>query len=206
MADPQMPPLGGPSLDAEEKAMKSGKGGMIAGSIVVVLLILGAGAWALMSGGDGDRYGDFGRTVNGNHSTYWLQFWSCALQSGQQYDRIRTNSDLSAELDQRASRGGTRYGAMVRDRCLPKLAEMQDKTASLIPPDDLKDQIRDLGAAVGELRSGWSEYIAYLDQNGSNPYDHDAAEEHVAKIEKGWYDYKRAFKAVNDGVRAKIGQ
>jgi len=203
MAEQQPPTLGGPSLEADEKAMKSG-GGMIAAAVVVVILILGAGAWALLSGGESDRYGEFGRTVNGNHSHYWLDFWSCSFQSGQIYDRVRTNDDLASELDQRASRGSTRYGAMVRDRCLPKLAEMQDKTASLIPPDDLRDQIRDLGTAIGEVRSGWSEYIAYLDQHGAD-YDHDDAQEHVVKIEKGWYDYKRAFKNVNDRVRTKIG-
>jgi hypothetical protein len=200
----QQPPLGGPSLDAEEKAMKSGKGGMIAGSIIVVLLLVAAGAWAMMSGGDADQYGNFGRTVNGNHSTYWLQFWACSLQNATAYDGVRTNDDLAAVLDQRAARGTNRYGGMVRDRCLPKLAEMQDKTRSLLPPEDLREQIRGLGDAISEVRSGWSEYIAYLDANATT-YDREAALEHVVKIEKGWYDYKRAFKAVNDGVRTKLG-
>jgi hypothetical protein len=202
MADVQ-PPLGGPSLDAEEKAMKGGKGGMIAGTIIVLLLLGGAGTWAVMSGGETDRYGEFGRTVNGIHSTDYVQFWACALQSGTAYDRMRTNEDLGAALDQRATRGGTRFGARVRDACMPKLADMKPKIDSLLPPEDLRTQIRELGVGVDELRSGWSEYIAYLDQHGS-PYDHDDALDHVVKIEKGWFDYKHAFKNLNDHLRAKI--
>lgn len=198
------PPLGGASLDAEEKAMKGGKGGMIAGTIIVVLLLGGAGTWAVMSGGESDQYGEFGRTVNGMHAADYLQFWACALQSGSAYDNLRTNADLGAAIDLRAGRGGPRYGARIRDTCMPKLADMRPKIESLMPPADLRNQIHDLGVGVEELRTGWSEYIAYLDQHGT-PYDHDDAAEHVLKIEKGWYDYKHAFKAVNDHLRTKIG-
>lgn len=208
MAEPTNAPLGsplgaGPSFEDEERAMRSGKGRMIAAMVVAVL---GAGAlltWFMLQGGATNSYREFGKTINGAHNDQWLKFWECSLQSGAAYGRLHNNTDLKDALDQRASRGGPRFGALVRDRCMPKLAAMHEKYATLLPPEDLVTEVRAVAAAVDALRTGWSEYIAFLDASGTT-YDPETSGEPIMKIARAWFDYKTAFNALNRKLRTKI--
>jgi hypothetical protein len=194
--------LGG-SIEAEERAMRSGKGGMIAGAIVAVLAIGGLAAYLLVSGDDKTTYREFGKTVNGLHGSAWLEFWTCALQSGAQYDRLRNNLDLKAALDQRAERGGGRYGALLRDRCMTHLGRGHDALAALLPPPDLQEDVRALQKAVTDLRGAMSEYIAFLDAQGT-AYDPESSGPAIDKIARAWFEYKQAFNALNRKLREKI--
>ena len=112
-------PLGGPSLEDEERAMRSGKGPMLAVMVVAVLAVVGGLGWYMTRGDEAAVYREFGKSVNALHNDQWLKFWECALQSGNAYERLRNNTDLKNALDQRAGRGGPRFGALVRDRCAP---------------------------------------------------------------------------------------
>jgi hypothetical protein len=194
--------LGG-SIEADERAMRSGKGGMIAGALIAILAVGGAAGYLLLRGDDTAVYREFGKTVNGIHGSEWLEFWTCALQSGVQYDRIRNNADLKTALDQRAGRGGARYGALLRDRCMAHLGRGHDKLAALMPPPDLQEDVRALQKGVTDLRGAVSEYIAFLDAQGSS-YDPETAGPAIEKIARAWFDYKQAFNAINRKLREKI--
>ena len=196
-------PVSGPSLEDEERAMRSGKGKMLAAMFVAVLAAGALFTWYLFQGDAANSYREFGKTVNGVHNAQWLKFWECSLQSGNALGRIRNNVDLKTALNQRASRGGPRFGSLVRDRCMPRLGEMHDKYAALLPPDDLKEEVRAVAAAADALRSGWSEYIAVLDASGA-AYDADVADPALSKIAQAWFDYKTTFNALNRKIRTRI--
>jgi len=209
MAEPTNAPLGsplggsGPSLEDEERAMKSGKGRMLAAMVAAVLVFGGLFGWYLLQGDASNSYREFGKTVNGIHNEQWLKFWECSLQSGAAYDRITTNTELKTALDQRASRGGARFASLVRDRCMPLLGALHDKYAALLPPDDLKAEVRAVGEAGDGLRTGFSEYIAFLDAAGTS-YDAETSGPPIMKIARAWFDYKNAFNVLNRKLRTKI--
>ena len=191
MAEPTNAPLGSPqaggSYEDDEKAMRSGKGRMLA-AMVVAVLATGIGlTWFVMQGDASNSYREFGKTVNGVHNNQWLKFWECSLQSGAAYERVKTNTDLKLALDQRASRGGARFGGLIRDRCMPRLAE----------------KVRAVATAADALRTGFSEYIAFLDAAGAS-YDAETSGPPIMKIAKAWFDYKNAFNALNRELRKKI--
>ena len=183
--------------------MRSGKGRMLAAMIVAVLASAGGLTWYMFQGDAANSYREFGKTVNGVHNNQWLKFWECSLQSGAAYERVRNNTDLKAALDQRASRGGPRFGRLVRETCMPNLAQMHDKYAALLPPDDLKEEVRAVATAADALRTGFSEYIAFLDAAGAT-YDPETSGEPIMKIAQAWFDYKNAFNALNRKIRTRI--
>jgi hypothetical protein len=199
------PPLTLAALEAEEKAMQGGKGRMLAAMIVAALLAVGAIVFLLISGGE-NPYGKFGQNINGIRQAHFDQFWACALR-GADLTEVRNNDQLREQINVRATRGRARYGATVRDECLPKLSEVEPKLAALIPPVDVVTQVRDLSDATRRLRSGWSDFIAHLDGlTGDTQYDPEAAQREVAAIEKAWFDYRRVHTKLNDVVREQLAQ
>lgn len=212
MADPNenlgvgggMPPLGPVgSLEAEEKALKKGKGRMLAGMIVAAIAAVAFLVWYMSSGGE-DAYGTFGRNINGYDQQYFDQFWGCSLQ-GVDLRNIRTNDDLRGEIHERAARGGPRYAAHVRERCMPKLAEMEPKLTALIPPEDMAAKLTELNETVQRLRAAWGDFAGYL-ENLEGGYDEDDADEKVGQIARAWYDYSRTHNELNRSVREKLGR
>jgi hypothetical protein len=200
---PPSSPLGGPSLEAEEKAMKSGKGRMLAVMILAVVAAVAGLVLYMASGGEEEAYGTFGRNVNGLRRDHFDTFWGCALR-GANLDDVRTNEDLAAAINQRATNGKTVYARHLRDDCMPFLADLEPKLLTLIPPEDLADKLRELGAAVGALRSAVSAYVAYIEGLGDAPYDAEDASEHVTAVARGWYDYKRVHNEINRAVAEKL--
>jgi hypothetical protein len=196
-------PLGGSSYEDDEKAMRSGKGRMMAAMIFAVLASIGGVTWYVLQGDTVNTYSEYGRSVNGIHRDQWQKFWACALQSPQAYDRIANNTELKAALDLRAGRGGPRFGRLVRETCMPRLAEMHEKYATLLPPPDLAEKTRAVATAADALRNGWSEYIAFLDASGAT-YDPETSGPPIMKIARAWFDYKNAFNALNSELRKKI--
>lgn len=190
------------SLEDDERAMKKGKGRMIAGMAIAGLAAVVAIVLYLASGGD-EAYSSFGKKVNGRDQQFYDAFWGCVLQ-GYDLDRIRSDQDLRNQLNLRARNGRSQFGAMVRDECLPKLSELEPALASINPPEGMADPLRGLTDAVGELRGAWSDYIAYLDGLGDEPYGQDAASEHVGRIAKAWYDYSVALSELNKELKEHL--
>ncbi len=191
------------SLEAEERAMKKGKGRMIAAMVAAVLAVVGVVVFLLLPN-DGDAYEKLGRNINRLDAEHFDQFWACALQ-GADVAGFRNDGELRTQLNLRASRGGKRYGQHLRDSCLPKLADFGPNLQALIPPDDLQAPLRDLVASVDALRGATSDYAGYLD-GLEGPYDEDDATPQVTAVARGWYEYRVKYGAVNDAIRAKLGR
>ncbi|MEM9187681.1 MAG: hypothetical protein AAGF12_00795 [Myxococcota bacterium] len=200
---PPLSPLRGPSLEDDEKAMKKGKGVMLAAMLAALAVpIIGVVLYLALSGGD-EQYRTLGRNVNGLHDQSFKAFWGCSLR-GANLEEIRSNTDLSAQINTRAGNGRGRYAQHVRDECMPMLEEIEPALSQLIPPEEMRSQVQELGRATGELRSGWSGFVAHLEGLEEDPYDEREAREHVNNIAKGWYDYRRSHKALNDAIRERI--
>lgn len=199
-APPPLSPIGGPSLADEEKAMRGGKGGMIAGMIITGVLIVGAVVIILFGGDGNDSYRTFGQNINGLDSEKFDPFWSCAFQGGFEAE---SNQQLQEAIHQRAARGQERYAAMVRDDCMQKLEELEPGLTSLIPPEDMVEDLHDLETSVRDLRGGWSDFIAHLD-GLEGDYDPEAAGESVGRITKGWFDYRTTHSRLNATLREKL--
>jgi len=194
------PPLvPGPSLEAEEKAMRGGRGGLVAAGVVAVLIVVAA-VVALVMGDDNSAYETLGRNVNGAKGELFDGFWHCTFQRDV---NARSNEDLIREIESRATQGGRRFGQYVRDECLPKLTELEPRLDVLIPPDDMRPALNDVLEATRDLRGAWSDYLAYLD-GLEGPYDVEEGHERVVRIARGWFDFKRAHKALNDAIREHL--
>lgn len=200
---PPMGPLGGPSLDAEEKAMRKGKGRMLAGMITAVVAVIALAVVFLASGGEAEAYRQFGRNINGLEQEHFDQFWGCALRGVNLAD-IRDNEALMAQIDLRGVQGGKRYVAHVRDNCMEHLSELRPKLDALIPPEDMRQDVNQLAEATSQLRSAWSNFIAHVDSADS--YDSEAAREPITQIARGWYDFRRIHGRINSKIREKIGR
>lgn len=200
---PPMSPLGGPSLDAEEKAMRKGKGRMLAGMIAAVVAAVVLAVVFLASGGEAEAYRQFGRNVNGLKQEHFDQFWGCALR-GENLADINDNEALMAQIDLRGVQGSKRYVAHVRDDCMENLAELRSKLDALIPPEDMQGDVNELAEATSQLRSAWSNFIAHVDS--AETYDSDAAREPITQIARGWYDFRRVHAQINSTIREKIGE
>ena len=194
------PPLvPGPSLEDEERAMRGGRGGLVAAGVVAVLIVVAA-VIALMMGDDNSAYETLGRNVNGAKGQHFDGFWHCTFQGD---PTIRSNEDFVRELESWADRGGKRFGAHVRDRCLHELDELEPRLEVLIPPDDMRPALNDLIQSVRDLRGAWSDYLAYLDTL-EGPYDVDQGHERVVRIARAWFDFKTAHKTLNDALRERL--
>jgi len=191
------------SLQAEEKAMRSGRGRMMAGMVGAVIAAAVALFFAMGGGGADDTYGKFGRNINGLRRTHFDAFWGCAL-SGAKASEIQDNARLSREIHKRATNGRSEYARTVREQCMPKLRGLEDEIKSLIPPEDMREDLRSLEDAVGGLRTAWTEYFAHLDQLGGDAYDEGVAAPIMQRIARAWFDYKKVHTDLNRAVRAKL--
>lgn len=196
------PPSTLASLEAEEKAMRSGKGRMLVTMGAAVVAAVALLIW-FMSPDATQQYREFGKKINGLDAAHFTPFMGCMLR-GEDLRNIRGGAELRAELNLRAGRGGKAFGVYLRDQCSPKLADYEPKLEALIPPPDLSEALRALTVAIGALRGATSEYVAFLDEHET--YDVDAAKPAVDKVIKAWFDYKVAHRAVNDGVRSRTTQ
>lgn len=193
----------GLSFEDEERALRSGRGRMLAGMIAAVVLVLVGVIWVLRPSGD-ETYRTFGRNVNGFDREYFDAFWSCALK-GADLRNIRSDRDLLGNLHRRGIQGGQRYGALVKERCFPRLEDLQEKLDGLIPPEGLQQDLTALRTSTTKLRSAWSDYIGYL-VGLDGPYVEEDAQGPANGIARGWYEYKHAHKIVNDKLREKIAK
>lgn len=193
----------GPSLEEEERAMKSGRGPMIAFAVVVIAAIVGGGGWFLLTSGP-NPYSAIGRQVNGMRAQNFDSFWACALPRTDPGD-IRNNEQLIAEIHERASFSASQYAQLVRSTCLANLNDHVQPLDSLLPPDDLRPGIEALRSALRALIDGWSAYLTHL-QGLTTGYDAESEEARrlVSAIARAWFDYKVAFGQINDTIRAHV--
>lgn len=201
---PPLNPLGGPSLDEEEKALRSGRGRMMAVMIAIpIVLAAVAIAYVMMTGGD-EQYRTLGRNINGLREQHFDGFWTCTLD-GADLRAIDNNNDLEAQIHLRA--GSARRAAWaghVRDECMPKLEELEPEIAILIPPEEMASRLEELESATSALRGAWSGFIAYLLDLRDAAYDEGDARTHVMAIARAWYDYRRIHGELNAAVRERL--
>jgi hypothetical protein len=190
------------SFAEDEAALKKGKGGVV-GAVAVIVVLLGAGLWLLMGGNDEARvYGELGKQLNGLKQAHFDQFWGCALPSTN-LATIKTNTDLAAQLDGRASERGQQYGAHLRDKCAGKLTEIEPTLDTLIVPDDLKEPVAGMKQATSKLRSGVSGFISYLD-DAELKYDAVAANVYIESITRGWFDFRKSHAELNKVLKSRL--
>jgi hypothetical protein len=205
MSDPNQnlgPPLGGPSLEDDEKALKKGNTWVLVAAVVGGLAVV-AGLIALLASEQPDQYGTIGSQINGMKAEHFDAFWACALPN-EPLDELRSDQDLRYAINRRAQTAPGRYAQHVRHDCLVKLNEHEAPLQSLIAPADLSGQLAELGTSLESLRGAWGEYLEYLDH--TQEYDQDDAAPRVGKIAKGWYDYKRAHGALNAAIREHLNE
>lgn len=197
-------PLGGGSMDDDEKALKKGNTGVLIIGVVAALAVLAGVVVLLMNEEPTDQYRTIGQQVNGMKSEHFDGFWACALGDARLVDRINSADDLRTQINSQANRGPQRYSQHVRQQCLVKLNEHEAPLRSLIAPPDLQGQLTELNTALGDLRASWGDYLTYLDQ--SETYDASSAAPRVTKIAKGWFDYKTTHQAINSAIRERLGE
>lgn len=206
MSDPNLnlgvgggqPPLGGPSsLDDDEKAMKKGRGAVLAVGIILAVLVAGGLVALLAMMGQPDQYGTIGRQINGMKRDHFDRFWTCALPQ-QRLETLRSDQDLRTAINTRASRNPDAYVQHVRTECMVNLTE-HEHPSTLVPPEDLNAQLAELGTALDNLKLGWEEYLTTVE--AAETYDEEALSPQLSKIAKGWYDYRRAHVSLNNTIR-----
>jgi len=202
---PPSSPLGGASLEDEEKAMRKGKGRMMVGMIVAVLLAIGAIVLVMISGGQDEAYSNWGRHINGVRLAHFDAFWGCTLQGANLAD-IRDNTELLRQIDVRATQGGARYATHVQETCMPKLAGLEARLDLKAPPDDMVTDVREIKDAAAALRSNWSDLVSQLARRSEDTFDEAAARTSVNNIAKAWYDYRRIHSRMNSKVREHLGR
>lgn len=194
------PPLvPGPSLEAEERAMRGGRGTLFAGLGAIAVLLIGGLAYLILGSDDLEPYRTLGRNVNGIQSEHFDSFWGCVFQGD---ERIGSNEDLQREIHERASNGGARFAALVRRDCLIKLTDMEPRLRALIPPTELAEEVQALITATEALRGAWSDYLAHLEV--LDTYDEEAASTLVSRIARGWFDFERAQAAIDTTIRTRL--
>ncbi len=192
------------SMEADEKAMRSGRGRMLAMMILSVVAAIVALVVYMAGGGDAEMYSQYGRNINGLRHAQFDGFWACALQ-GENIDDITDNTQLMAAIDTRAGNGRGAYARQVRDECMDKLAELESELQGLIPPPDLQEKTRELEASVAAGRGAWSDFIAHLEAiEEGQAYDSAGARDKITAIARSWYDYRRLHGQLNDGVREHL--
>lgn len=195
-------PSGGPSLEDEERAMKSGRGRMLAAMAVAVLAAIGGMVWFIGSQ-QPNEYGQIGRQINGMRGEHFDAFWACALPREDIRD-LRNDQQLRAAVAQRAS-AGRAYAQHVRNECMVHLDEHVSPLNALIVPDDLRASVDQLRAAIDAQRQAWSRFLDYL-EHLEGGFVADDADEHLTAIARGWFDYKVAHGAINDVVRGHVSE
>jgi hypothetical protein len=201
--DGGMPPLaGGPSLSEQEAAMRKGKGAMLAGMIIAVVVIA-VGLFFLLSGTDEKfAYSDIGKQVNAIKLKQFDAFWGCAFKGVDLRD-IKSSEDLAEQIDDRASQARSVYVKQLRDNCFSKLEQMQSKFDVMIAPEGVEKDVKTMREATSKLRSAWSDYASYVD-NLKTDYDDEIARPKIIEIARAWYDFKKAHASFNQTVKKKI--
>jgi hypothetical protein len=204
---PPLGPLLGPSLEAEEKAMKKGRGPMIAVMALIPLLIVGVFIAYIMMTGEGEQYKTLRTNANNFRNEYFDGFWACALD-GTALTSLGSNEDVIREINRRAgSEARPDWARHVRDDCMPKLEELEPKLESLIPPPEMAERLNAIKQATAEHRTTFSGYLAYLDGLPNDAaYDSDAASQHTLAISRAWFDYRKAQIELNEAIREKLGE
>jgi hypothetical protein len=196
-----LPPVGGPSLEEEERAMKSGRGRMLVAGAAAVIAAIAALGWFMSSSGQSE-YGQVGQQVNGMRSQYFDAFWSCALPREDVRD-VDTADELKAAIARFSANAG--YSRIIRTDCLVHLDEHRAPLNALIAPPELSAPIAELSTALAAMRTAWDEYLAYLDRPDAT---FDAADPEADRlltaVVRGWFDYRVAFGHVNDAVREHL--
>lgn len=185
-----------------EDMMRSGRRGPLIGMIVVGVLVVG-GLVALISGGDEQRvYGEMGKKINGIKQSKFDQFWACALP-GTNLKDVRSNADLTSQINVRASEKGRAFGVYVRQKCLDTLVDVAPQLDTLIVPEDLKGDVASMRKSVEDLRSAWSSMISYLD-NPELSYQYEDAEPRINEITRAWFEFKKAHASLNKTLKTKL--
>jgi hypothetical protein len=191
-------PTPGPSLEEEERAMRSGRGRMIAAMVIAVLAAGGGFAWYLTTSGP-NEYGQIGRQINGMKSEHFDAFWACALP-GQDVRDIANDQQLRAEIVERARQSPSRYAQMIRETCMDMLDDHVPLLDALLPPEDIRAQIEGLRAALTSLRTAWAAWVDHL-SSLEGAFDEEVEREALTGIARAWFDYKVAHRALNDLIR-----
>jgi hypothetical protein len=193
-------PIGGPSLEDEERALKSGRGKMIVAMIAAVVVAVGGLVWFVGSQ-QPSEYGQIGRQINGLRADHFDAFWACALPREDIRD-LRTNEQLMGAISERAA-SARAYSQHVRNECMVRLDEHVTPLNGLIVPEDLNAGVEQLRAAIDAERQAWNRFLGYLDHL-EGAYDAEAAAEHLNAIARAWYEYKVAHGAINDVIRTHV--
>lgn len=199
----------GRSLDADEKAMKSGKGRMLFVMIGVGVLAVGAAVFFLAGGDDKRTARDFARAVNTADTAGFDGFWGCALQrGGEEASSFRNNEELADAVNRRATNGRARFAELVRSRCLPKIIELKTTLDSMITPPAFQADIDNMRKALDDTRLAWTSFNGHLDALGQEQYDAEAedARAGINRIAHAWFDYKSAHRHLNAALRTELGQ
>lgn len=193
-------PIGGPSLEQEEKALRRGRGRMLAGMVAAVLAAVGGLAWFVSSSGPSE-YGQLGRQINGMRAQHFDAFWACALPR-EDLRNLRNDQQLRAEIAERAAQPHA-YAVHVRTQCMVLLDEHLPPLDALILPEDLRVPVEALRAAVEAQRAAWQAFLQHLDRVEGG-FDAEDADQELGAIARGWYDYKVAHGRINDVIRSHV--
>lgn len=197
-------PLGGPSLEEEERAMKAGRGRMIVAMIAAVLAAVAGLAW-FVARQQPNPYGALGRAINGMRGEHFDAFWACALPRADLRDIDRADQ-LIREI---ATRSATprAYAQHVRTECMVRLDEHVAPMSQLIIPDDLRESYEQMRTALEALRTAWGRYLEHLERlEGPFDADDEAIAGLLTAIARGWHDYKVAHIAINNTIRSHVDQ
>ena len=195
-------PIGGPTLEEEERALKSGRGKMIAGMVFAVVVAIGGLVWFVGSQ-QPSEYGQIGRQINGMRADHFDAFWACALPRADLRD-IRNDQQLRSEIAQRAA-SPRAYAQHVRNECIVRLDEHVTPLNALIVPADLSAGVEQLRAAINAQRTAWTAFLTYL-EHAEGSFDAEAADAHLTAIARGWFEYKVAHGAINDVLRTHVDE
>lgn len=195
-------PIGGPSLEQEERAMRSGRGRMVFGMIAAVLVGIGGLVW-FVSSEQPSEYGQIGRQINGMRDDHFDAFWGCALPR-MDLDQINGAERLLREISERAAQPRP-YAQHVRGTCMVMLDEHIPLLTALIVPEDLQASVDQLRAALDALRTAWPQFLDHLDhlQGGFDAED-PTTRQLMTAIATGWRDYKVAHIALNNQIRTHL--
>lgn len=195
-------PIGGPTLEEEERALKSGRGKMIAGMVFAVVVAIGGLIWFVGSQ-QPSEYGQIGRQINGMRADHFDAFWACALPRADLRD-IRNDQQLRSEIAERAA-SARAYAQHVRSECIVRLDEHVTPLNALIVPADLSAGVEQLRAAINAQRTAWTAFLTHL-EHVEGSFDAEAADAHLTAIARGWFEYKVAHGAINDVLRTHVDE
>ncbi|MEO0323042.1 MAG: hypothetical protein AAF447_08795 [Myxococcota bacterium] len=154
-----------------------------------------AGVAVVMRGDASGPYALLGRNVS-DADALVSEYLGCALGQGR---RFPSNAELEAALDLAAAEEGAAFAARLHSRCDDLLAQLAGTLAALIPPEDLAPATAALVARARGLESAARAYAAGLkDEPGTPPSPRG--------LSRAWYEYRRAFAALNGALRARLSE